>query len=153
LQVAGSGGGGGLRGRLAQPALDGEDDGCPADHFVAGEDLLCCVSMVSLCVKVHVRRVVVGLGLGVTCWFKRRCDLRLPWGGWRRLCLGSHWFLCRRGFRCRGRLEVRLVRCLAMARAILRLLSSSRLMSFLVAILAVVVGDYRCWLDSGRQLV
>jgi hypothetical protein len=25
------------------------------------------------------------------------------------LCLGSHWFLCRRGFRCRGRLEVRLV--------------------------------------------
>ena len=29
-----------MRGRLAQPALDGEDDGRPADHFVAGEDLL-----------------------------------------------------------------------------------------------------------------
>jgi hypothetical protein len=39
LQVGWGGGGGGLRGRLAQPALDGEDDGCPADHFVAGEDL------------------------------------------------------------------------------------------------------------------
>jgi hypothetical protein len=42
---------------------------------------------------------------------------------------------------------------LAMARAILRVLNSSRLMSFLVAILAVMVGDYCCWLDSGRQLV
>lgn len=40
LQVGWGGGGGGLRGRLAQPALDGEDDGCPADHFVAGEDLV-----------------------------------------------------------------------------------------------------------------
>jgi hypothetical protein len=29
-----------LGGRLAQPALDGEDDGRPADHFVAGEDLV-----------------------------------------------------------------------------------------------------------------
>ena len=42
MQVAGSGGGGGLRGRLAQPALDGEDDGRPADHLVAGEDLYDC---------------------------------------------------------------------------------------------------------------
>ena len=39
LQVTGRGGVGGLRGRLAEPALDGEDDGCPADHLVAGEDL------------------------------------------------------------------------------------------------------------------
>ena len=28
-----------MRGRLAEPALDGEDDGRPADHLVAGEDL------------------------------------------------------------------------------------------------------------------
>jgi hypothetical protein len=39
LQVTRRGGGGGLRRRLAEPALDGEDDGRPADHLVAGEDL------------------------------------------------------------------------------------------------------------------
>jgi hypothetical protein len=40
-----------------------------------------------------------------------------------------------------------------MVRAILRVLSSSRLMSFLVAILADVGGNYYCWLNSGRLLV
>jgi hypothetical protein len=39
LQVTGRRGRSGLRGSLAQPALDGEDHGCPADHLVAGEDL------------------------------------------------------------------------------------------------------------------
>ena len=39
LQVTRRGGGSGLRGRLAEPAVDGEDDGRPADHLVAGEDL------------------------------------------------------------------------------------------------------------------
>ena len=41
LQVTGRGGRGGLRGSLGQPALDGEDDGRPADHLVACEDLVC----------------------------------------------------------------------------------------------------------------
>ena len=40
-----------------------------------------------------------------------------------------------------------------MVRAILRVLSSSRLMSFLVAILADVGGNYYYWLNSGRLLV
>ena len=39
LQVTRSSGGGGLRGCLAEPALDGEYDGRPADHLVAGENL------------------------------------------------------------------------------------------------------------------
>jgi hypothetical protein len=39
LQVTRRGSRSGLRGRLGQPALDGEDDGGPADHLVAGENL------------------------------------------------------------------------------------------------------------------
>lgn len=47
LHVGRRGGGGGGSGRLAQPALDGEDDGRPADHFVAGEDLKGRAAMIS----------------------------------------------------------------------------------------------------------
>jgi hypothetical protein len=47
---------------------------------------------------------VVGLVLDL----RESENLRLPWGGWRRLFLGSRCFLCLLGFRCRGRLEVRL---------------------------------------------
>lgn len=72
------------------------------------------------------------------------------------MCLGNHWTLCLRGFRCRGRLgsEVswELGLGLGVGMAILHVLSSSRLMSFLVAILAVVGGDYYCWSSLGRLL-
>jgi hypothetical protein len=58
----------------------------------------------------------VRVGLGVTCrWIVELIaskNLRLPWGGWRRLCLGSHCFLCLRGFRCRGRLRSEVSYCL-----------------------------------------